>query len=593
MYILNQYCSAEDLEQYLGDPCEAERIFSFKHTMELDELAEYPEQACALLQQWGFLHYFIPSKYGGKLSSYEELLTLLRVISRRDLTVAIALGQIYLGAVHIWIAGTQKQKQRVAEIIKAGKQMAFALTEREHGSDILASEVQATKTENGYLLHGEKWLINNGTRAAALTVFARTEIHGGPRGFSLFLVEKDSLNRSFLPIPKIKTLGIRGADISGVRFNNSFIPTESIIAHSGYGLEIALKGLMITRSLCAGFSLGAVDTVLRSTLGFALKRKLYGDIIFNIPDVKRKLVDSFMEVLICDCLAIAAMRALHTTPDQASIWSAIVKYFVPTTIEDTIENLCVVLGARYYLREGYQWGMVQKIARDNSVVSLFDGSTVINLTTIALQLHQLMADKEKYYFQDREELQTRLKLIFSLQSPLPDFDSMNLELSNRGCNDVLQGLEIALSQLHNLKERSNSNLEVVKMVIEFVDDMLKKIAKEKRFLQDLTNRYGYAATKSTEIFESVKRYCILHAASTCIHMWIHNRECLSDFFAKGEWLVLCLRRLLIHFDINHYLLPDYFIENVAQEAVERYQQGKAFSIVPYQLAHLEREFLQL
>src|SRR6185295_12555479 len=146
----------------------------------------------------------------------------------------------------------------VADIIKAGKQLAFALTEKAHGSDVLASDCQAVKVENGYLLSGEKWLINNGTRAAALTVFARTSPRQSQGEFSVFLVRKTILDdSSYSHMRKIRTHGIRGADISGIHFHEALIPGEALIGSKGGGLETALKGLMITRTLCAGFSIGA------------------------------------------------------------------------------------------------------------------------------------------------------------------------------------------------------------------------------------------------------------------------------------------------------------------------------------------------
>src|SRR5205807_7571523 len=126
-------------------------------------------------------------EWGGKLASIEEAAALQRMISRRDLTTAIALGQSFLGSVAVWLAGSTKQRQRLAQILRGGGLTALALTEEEHGSDLLAAEVSAPP------LSGRKWLINNATRAEALTVFARTDPQGGLTGFSLFLLDKAAL----------------------------------------------------------------------------------------------------------------------------------------------------------------------------------------------------------------------------------------------------------------------------------------------------------------------------------------------------------------------------------------------------------------
>src|SRR5262249_24228802 len=258
------------------------------------------------LVQWTVPHCYVPVEHGGKLKSFEELLFLTRVISRRDLTAAIAMGQVFLGAVHVWIDGSTAQRRTVAEIIKGGKQMAFALTEKAHGSDVLASDCRGIKVKEGYLLSGEKWLINNGTRGAALTVFARTPTPDNPGEFSLLLVVKTLLDdSSYSHLRRVKTHGIRGADISGIRFHECLVPHDALIGAPGSGLETALKGLMITRTLCSGFSLGALDTALRLTTQFSLERKLYAGVAYDIPHVRSVLTSCFLDLLACECLAVS------------------------------------------------------------------------------------------------------------------------------------------------------------------------------------------------------------------------------------------------------------------------------------------------
>ncbi|CAN5779487.1 hypothetical protein BH10CHL1_BH10CHL1_47860 [soil metagenome] len=60
---------------------------------------------------------------------------------------------------------------------------------------------------------------------------------------------------------------------------------------------------------------------------------------------------------------------------------------------------------------------------------------------------------------------------------------------------------------------------------------------------------------------------------------------LSEFFAKGEWLVLCLDRLLAAFQPTRNSVPATFVAATMQEAIRLYEQNQAFSIVPFQLAN--------
>src|SRR5262249_37315528 len=155
-----------------------------------------------------------------------------------------------------------------------------------------------------------------------LTVYAKTSGRGGPRGYSLFLVEKKDLSPvSYQHLPKVRTHGIRGADISGIRFEKSFVPEGALIGTVGGGLETTLKGFQVTRTLVAGLSLGAADTALRAAIAFALGRRLYGGCAADIPLVREQLAGAFIDLLVCECVALGSARALHAAPGQMSVWS--------------------------------------------------------------------------------------------------------------------------------------------------------------------------------------------------------------------------------------------------------------------------------
>ncbi len=52
---LAAYATAEILEQALGDPLDAQNLFSFQHQMALDEDEAFPEEICDFLYHWGLV----------------------------------------------------------------------------------------------------------------------------------------------------------------------------------------------------------------------------------------------------------------------------------------------------------------------------------------------------------------------------------------------------------------------------------------------------------------------------------------------------------------------------------------------------------
>ncbi len=592
---LKQYQLAEQLEQALGNPQSSDSLISFQRTAELDEAEQFPHEEIEWLYNWGLQHYYIPTECGGKFTSFEEFVAFVRVLARRDLNVSIAFTTLFWSFL-TWMAGTEAQKKTLSKLMREDHTaMCLSYSERNHGSDLVGGGVTATKVEGGYLLNGEKWPINRATISGVTFVLARTDPEGGNRGLSLFMVEKKDLNPSqFYNLPKIKTHGIKAADMSGIGFSDCFVPESMLLGKEGHGLELGLKGFQITRALCAAFSQGAADTCLRTTLNFATKRKLYNKTVIDMPHARRTLSNAFLDILICDCVNIGAARGFHVATDQFSVWSAVDKYFVPVTLEQVMKDTSVVLGSRFYMRDEHDSGVFQKALRDSAIISMFDGSSVVNLHALILQRRQLAKARVKIRDKPKklEAMKARLAKSFSLAQDVPTFEPKKLELISRGADDVMQGLEFALEQLKDLQLKELQGSEdltldstVLSQVLELGQVILEELDAQDQLITQSAFEHGH--DQSFESFELAKRYCYLHAAIASIFMWTHNRHLtaeLGTFFAKGEWLVLSLHRLLSHFRLSLTPPPAAYHENVAQQLLQLHAKGKMFSIVPFQLA---------
>lgn len=583
MHTLEQYWLAQRLEKELGNPLDPNSIMSFKRVMDMDESEEFPHDEINWLYNWKLQHYYVPAECGGEFTSFEEFVAFVRVLCRRDQTIGIAFTTLFWSFI-TWMTGTQDQKQKLARyIMDENGAMCLGYSEREHGSDLVGGDLTATKVPGGYILNGEKWPINRATISGLSYILAKTNPEGGPKCLTLFMVDKRMLSPDkYYNLPKILTHGIRASDMSGIGFKDCFVPDSMRLMEEGDGLEFALKGFQITRTLCAAFSHGAADTALRTTLKFALNRVVYGKKVFDIPQPQKTLVDAFLDILICDCETIGAARGFHVIPEQFSVWASVVKYLVTTRLETMINSVYAVLGSRFYMREEHDWGIFQKVLRDNSIISMFDGSTVVNLHALILQLRQLTKSRARRKPQTMEDIQSRLAIIFSLEKPLPQFEPQRLELFGRGADDPLQGLELAIEQLKGLKDQLSVDPEMLDKLLMLSNLVLEELNAHDELIA--TSKFEFGHDQSPELFEIAKKYCTLHAAVCCLQMWLYNREILGDFFAKGEWLVLSLHRLLQTLRPMRYSIAEEYVENVAIELVKLYTQDQLFSIVPFQIA---------
>lgn len=375
---------ARALAAFLGPPDD-------EAMLEADDREMLPSLELQALHQWGTSAFYVPRALGGRLERTDALLELVRVVAHRDMTLAIAHGKTILGVAPVWVAGNLEAQQRSAARVLRNEPIALALTERACGADLTRMETTAHAGGSGFVLRGEKWLINNARRATALTVLARTGEAGAPGGLTVFEVANDPL-RGVHPTAKVKTMGVRGADIAGVIFQDARLEDAARIGPVGSGLDVILRSLQLTRALCAGLSLGCTDRALELTLRFASERHLYGGPLDRLPLVRSQLADAAMYLFVAAEVANTALRLAHECPERASVAAAVAKAWVPTGCQKALELCATVLGARHYVREG-EYRVFEKVLRDHRLVGLFDGSTVVNLAGLGAQLVMLLPNE--------------------------------------------------------------------------------------------------------------------------------------------------------------------------------------------------------
>ncbi|MGB7975701.1 MAG: acyl-CoA dehydrogenase [Roseiarcus sp.] len=563
----------EALEFRLGDPNNPANPLSFAYSKKVDETEQFPEEAVRWLYDSQLARHYVPEELGGSFRSFSELGEVIRVLSRRDVSSAVAFSTLFWSFL-AWVGGTDEQKRWLADYIMERRgAMCLAYSERDHGADLAASDTIARRTADGYEITGEKWPINRATVGGLCFVLATTDPLAGPRGLSLFMLDKSKLDASrFSNLPKILTHGMRGSDISGIKFEHCPAPAQSLLGGEGEGLQLALRGFQITRALCAAISLGAGDTALRTTLSFALSRKLYDELVIDLPHAAGVFTDAFLDLLICDCVTNSGLRSFHVVPEQSSLWASIVKYFVPTTIETMIQNLLVVLGARYYMREEHEFGTFQRVLRDAAVVSLFDGSTVVNLHALMLQFRHLARRRGV-----RGDQGSRLRQIFEMNAALPAWNGQRLSLVSTQANDALEGVEYSLEHLKSERAKNSADPAEIDRILAFGQQLVREIGAHNAKFAESDFEHGHL--QSAAMFRAARRYSALHAAAACLHAWIWNRTNSSSFFARGAWLVPALARIFDkHLDIHHHDIMDASRPELLQELRRLQRDNRMFSV---------------
>ncbi|GAA2147787.1 acyl-CoA dehydrogenase family protein [Actinomadura napierensis] len=497
-------------------------VFSAERSGELDRAEELPADACALLDAFGLPAYYVPAEAGGRLDDHELLFHLLRTVALRDLTVAVAHGKTYLGAMPVWVAGDPGQARRLGARIRDGARVSWALTEPGHGADLLAGEVSARASGGGYRLDGVKWPINNATAGGHLCVLARTDEAGGPRGHSFFLVDKAELPAgSYRPLPKARTHGIRGADISGIAFEGARVPASALVGREGGGAETALLGLQLTRTICASLSAGAAEHGLRLAVRFAGERLIQDRPLIERYNVRAVLARAAGALAAVEAAGIVGARAVHGLTGEMSVVSAVVKALAPTLTDRMLGELAELLGSRAFLTREYASGAFQKLQRDHRVVGIFDGSTVVARNALINQFPRLVRGHAAG-IRDAAGLAATARA----GTPPGELEWARLSLVSRtGCS-VVQGLRPAVEGL-----ALDGAEPLVCDVLTAIDAVHGRMAAIRP-----------SARPDIGAFEVAADYELCFAAASCLHLWAAGAAGGS---ADGAlWLRVALRHLL-------------------------------------------------
>ncbi|MFG3255692.1 acyl-CoA dehydrogenase family protein [Streptomyces sp. NPDC048172] len=560
-----------ELEKVLGDPADPLGDVSYARVLEADEEGEMLTPGERLLDDVVLNSDFVPRAHGGRLERIDNLVRVMRQVFRRDVALGLGYGVTsFMAGVNLWTCGTAEQRERLARLLLDGGKVSVAYHELAHGNDFVRNEFEATPTGDGFRLNGTKQVINNADRAAAWVLFSRTSDKPGSRSHSVMFAERGGLDAaSYRVLPRYDAVGVRGCHLSGLHFEDCALPSDALVGELGQGVELALRAFQITRTAVPGMALGATDTSLRTVVRFALGRQLYRRSVMEIPHAKATLSGAFLDLLVCDSLSLAGSRAVHLLPDETSVYAAAVKYLVPRMLSDAMNELSIVLGARFYVREG-EFGIFQKHVRDLPVLSLGHAGSAACQATIIPQLPRLA--RRAWFTGDPAP-----DALFRPREDLPEVSFDGLTLAS-GRDGLSASLVAAVDELPSGTpvERAAHGIALKMM------DELRQVQEEALALAP-EDRTALARPAS---FALADRYAVLLAAASAIGVWRQAAAAPADdpFLADPAWLAAALHRLSRRLGHRPPDLPAEAEPRVHEEVLRRFQENASYDLYNTPLA---------
>jgi len=346
----------------------------------MDESGRLDPALLRQLFEMGLMGIEIPEARGGQGGTLTQALLAIEEIAKADPAVAVVVdvqNTLVNYALQRW--GTEQQQSQWLPRLAADTVGAFALSEAGAGSDAFALAARAAAADGGYRITGRKLWITNAAEAGLFLVFANANPDAGYRGITCFLVPRDA--QGLQVGRKEDKLGIRASSTCELILEDVRVPAESVLGQPGQGYKIAMETLNVGRIGIAAQMTGLAAAALEHAAGYAKQRQQFGRPIAEFQAVRMELAQMATDVETARLLVYNAARRREAGLDFVKE-AAMAKYWASTIAETAASRAIEIFGGVGFTRD-YP---VEKLFRDSKIGRIYEGTTNMQLLTIAKQL---------------------------------------------------------------------------------------------------------------------------------------------------------------------------------------------------------------
>ncbi len=356
---------------------------------EMDEAQKIDPAIISQLFELGIMGIEIPVEYGGVGGSFFGSILAVEEISAVDPAIGVLVdvqNTLTVNALLRW--GNEAQKRQYLPRMATDTVCSYALSEAGSGSDAFALTTTARRQDSRegdsgdhYILNGRKLWISNAREAGLFIVFTTVDPAAGYKGITAFLVERDT--PGFTVGKKEDKLGIRASSTCELLFDDCRVPAANILGEVGKGYKIAIETLNEGRIGIAAQLLGLATGAWSHAVKYSQERRQFGKSIAEFQAVQFALAEMATSIEASRLMVYnTARRKLAGLPFLKE--AAMTKYFV-SQVAERVASQCVEIFGGYGFVKDYP---VEKLYRDAKIGTIYEGTSNMQLATIAKQILQ-------------------------------------------------------------------------------------------------------------------------------------------------------------------------------------------------------------
>lgn len=345
---------------------------------EIDEQERFPQETIEKMGKLGWMGLPFAKDLGGQGCDTLTYILCIEEISKVCASTGVILSShTSLCADAITKSVNPEQLEKYLIPLAQGKMLgAFALTERNAGTDVSGIQTTAVLKDDHYVINGQKIFITNGGRADIYVVFALTDPGQGSRGLSAFIVEKGC--QGFRVGHVYKKMGIRASITSEIIFEDCIVPKENLLGGENRGYEIAMRTLDGGRIGIAAQSLGIAEGAFNEAIDYVKNRIQFGRPISEFQNTQFVLAGLKAKTEAAKLLVYRAAMA-KDSGNNFSQEAAIAKLFASETAMDVTTKCVQLYGGNGYLRDF----PMERMMRDAKITEIYEGTNEVQRMVIA------------------------------------------------------------------------------------------------------------------------------------------------------------------------------------------------------------------
>ncbi len=287
-------------------------------------------------------------------------------------------------AYNVWAHGSDEQIDRyLRPALRGESKDAYAVTERDAGSDPSAIAATAERTDAGFRINGEKWFVTGGDHAAVYVVMANL-VDGADRLPTLFVVDAGLDGIEIVDDPAFTHNYPDGHPT--IRFTDVEVAETDVIGGVGGGDDLQRSWFTEERLGIAARCCGAMWRLLDETVEWTTGREQGGARVYDHQGVSFPLADSAADAAAGRLLtfAVAELADAGADPKIVHHKASMAKLFTSEAACRCADRCVQAFGGRGYVRTN----VAERLLRELRVDRIWEGTSEIQRLIVSRGLER-------------------------------------------------------------------------------------------------------------------------------------------------------------------------------------------------------------